>query len=243
MRLKASSVRALVLLTWAGFFVGLWVSGETSRYLGAKTHWVVPFGAITLTFAALAYGAYALRRTQPEPLRAAEAVGLFALILPVLAVLLVPRAELGAQAASRKASSRSFSVEQLKASKASRPAESAEFDSESLMDVAGAAADPAYAEVANLRDGSRVRLLGFASIADSATSFHLTRFLVSCCAADALPVRVPVEAGDLGVPEADTWLTVTGTLRKRGRAFGVVADSITPTAAPSDPYLTTGSWG
>jgi uncharacterized repeat protein (TIGR03943 family) len=242
MRLSASSARALVLLTWAGFFVGLWLGDETSRYLGERTQWVVPFGAVTLTFAALAYGAYALRATR-EPLRVGEALGLFALILPVLAVLLVPRAELGAQAASRKATSRSFSVEQLKASKPSQPAPGGEFASESLMDVAGAAADPAYAGVANLTDGSRVRLLGFAVESSAGASFDLTRFLVSCCAADALPVRAPIDAGGLDVPASDEWVTVIGRLRKRNGSFRVVADSITPTAAPSDPYLTVGAWG
>jgi uncharacterized repeat protein (TIGR03943 family) len=241
MRLRAESARALVLLTWAGFFVGLWVSGETSRYLGARTSWVVPFGALTLSFAAAAYGLFALRR-QREPLRAAEAAGLFALILPVLAVVLVPRAELGAQAASRKASSRAFSVEQLKEARQAEPAESGEFASESLIDVAGATADPAYARTANLGERSRVRLLGFAASPDPAGSFELIRFLISCCAADAIPVRVPVETGDLGIPTADVWLTVVGTLRMRNGKFRVVADSIVSAPQPSDPYLTM-AWG
>jgi uncharacterized membrane protein len=49
MRLDLRSIRALALVAWAGVFTWLWVSGESVRYLGPRTQWVVPVGAIGLT--------------------------------------------------------------------------------------------------------------------------------------------------------------------------------------------------
>jgi uncharacterized repeat protein (TIGR03943 family) len=245
-RLRATYARALVLAVWAAFFIGLWATGETSRYLGPRTYWVVPFGALTLGFAALAYGLYAFRSPRRDQLRLTEAAGLFAMIVPVFAVLLVPRAELGALAASRKATSRSFTAQQLaKERKPDVAKQSSKFDTESLMDVAAAAADPAYATNLGLEEGSRVRLFGFvmAGSAVDGASFELARFVISCCAADAVPVRVPVDSGDLDTPQADTWLTVVGGLSKQGSNYLVEAEELKSAPAPDDPYMTVWDWG
>jgi len=60
--------RTIVLLAWAGFLGGIWFTGETARYLGPWTWWVVPFGAATLAAATLASGVSALRSRRERKL-------------------------------------------------------------------------------------------------------------------------------------------------------------------------------
>jgi uncharacterized repeat protein (TIGR03943 family) len=58
--------------------------------------------------------------------------------------------------------------------------------------------------------GQPVRLVGFVNHDKTAPGgFFLTRFKISCCAADAYPVQV-VLLGDAGQWPDDTWLTVDG---------------------------------
>ena len=48
-------LRGVALLSWALFFDWLCLSGRSSLYVGPRTTWVVTFGAITLTAAAVLY--------------------------------------------------------------------------------------------------------------------------------------------------------------------------------------------
>jgi uncharacterized membrane protein YcgQ (UPF0703/DUF1980 family) len=69
-------------------------------------------------------------------------------------------------------------------------------------------------------------------------TFGLGRFYVSCCAADAIPYAVDVDASASGEKFAqDTWLNVKGVLERRGQDLVVVAESIVETEEPEDPYL------
>lgn len=78
-------------------------------------------------------------------------------------------------------------------------------------------------------NGRTVRLTGLV-VNDPAApdSFRLTRFVVSCCAADGLPVQVTVHGA--GAFPDDTWLTVTGTWR----ATEFVAVSREKASAPAE---------
>jgi uncharacterized repeat protein (TIGR03943 family) len=61
-------------------------------------------------------------------------------------------------------------------------------------------------------EGERVRLTGFVSDADVPGGYQLSRFTVSCCAADARAVDVVLVDGQ-PAPPVDTWLEVEGTWR------------------------------
>jgi len=67
------------------------------------------------------------------------------------------------------------------------------------------------------------------------------RFLITCCAADALPLAVAVDA-DRAKPFArDQWVRVTGTFslqRLEDKSFPLVTDAaVEPIEAPVIPYL------
>lgn len=91
--------------------------------------------------------------------------------------------------------------------------------------------------------GEEAHVIGFVyrddRFADS--QFMVSRFTVSCCVADAAPIGLIVEWPDTAVLTPDSWVEVSGTIQA-GTFNGVempvlVADSVTPTETPSQPYL------
>lgn len=225
------SLRTIVLATWAGFFGYLWLSGEMTRYLGPRTYWVVIFGTIALGGAALAH-LFTLRTEHPARPSFGELLGSALLIVPVIAVVMIPSAELGALAASRKSSGG------LVSAVANIVPATADGGPISFIDIHYATESAPYAELAGVVDGAEVELVGFVTGSlETRTDFDLTRFYVSCCAADAVPYSVEIDPGGSGGYEDDQWLEVTGSIEKRGDVFVVIAEEIRSIEAPDDPYL------
>jgi uncharacterized repeat protein (TIGR03943 family) len=234
MTVNARVARLVVVATWAVFFAALWLSNSSAHYLGPRTQWVVPFGAVALGLTALVYGTSLVRTRRPgRPLTLRETAGLLALAAPVLVVLLVPNGALGSFAASRKGAGTLFLH-------ASPPVPSSPADV-SFLDIRIAEGDRGFAADAGIHDGLRVRLLGIPTRSKDvpAGTFELARFYIACCVADAQPVGVPVDpAGQKRPSAADDWLDITGTLVKRGQRYVLHADRIRPARRPSQPYLT-----
>jgi hypothetical protein len=74
-------------------------------------------------------------------------------------------------------------------------------------------------------------------------TFLLGRFFISCCAADALPIVVPVLRGAGALPPQDRWLLVSGALVRRGTALVIAPTSMEQTPEPSSPYLSSDNAG
>ena len=222
MTVLAGRTRIAVTIVWAAFFYTLWLSGDAGRYLGARTQWLVPFGAVTLTVAS----ALAWRSSRGRsPLRAAEAAGLFALLLPLALVLLAPHAQLGAYAASRKSSSFFPAV---------KPRPPATPRDVTLLDIRVAERDDLFALASHIHAGTHVSLLGLVT-ATGRDGFTLTRFYITCCIADAQPISLDVLASRR--VRGNEWVQVTGTLRKGRANYVLAADRVAPRSAPRDPYL------
>jgi putative membrane protein len=229
MRLDLRSIRALALVAWAGVFTWLWVSGESVRYLGPRTQWVVPVGAIGLTLAAAGY-LFATRADQPARLGVREGLGLAGLVLPVMAAAVLANAQLGALAASNKLSSRGIDSSAL-ARLASRDAKHVGF-----LQLNAAGRDDGLTRELGLAEGRSVELTGFVS--KTGRPFTLSRFYITCCVADAVPIGVRVSAGGRGGKlERDDWVDVTGVLARGHREWIVKALQLRHVKAPSDPYL------
>jgi uncharacterized repeat protein (TIGR03943 family) len=228
----ARRARAAVLAIWAVAFGVLWVTDSSDRYLGPRTQWVVPFGALALGVAALAYGAAMRGSAGGMPLSRREAGGLAIFLAPVLAVLLFPHAELGSFAASRKASGSVFL--------SAKPPVPRSPGDVTFLDLRIAEGDPEFALEAGIRNGIRVQLVGLVTSRDADQSrFELSRFYISCCIADAVAVGVPVEAKGKTAARGirpDDWLSVTGILAQRGKHFVLKADAIRSVAKPAHPY-------
>lgn len=241
----AGVARTLVLAVWATLFCALWALDEGSRYLGPRTQWVIPFGAIALTLATLAHGVLAVvRRRDFGALTRGEAAGALVIVLPILAVLAVPSPELGAQAASKKRTSNAVLVSQLAPSRERAEEEPRTSLEASFVDIAVATMSPSEGAAMGLVPGARVRVHGLVvHRSDVRGTFGLTRFFISCCAADALPVIVPVDAGKAAWPPEDRWQLVDGTLARRGAGLVVVADRLQTTKEPKSPYVSVSDGG
>ncbi|HEX2296890.1 MAG TPA: TIGR03943 family protein [Actinomycetota bacterium] len=224
--------RGVALACWAGFFAWLHVSGEKTRYLGPRTYWVVVFGTVVLGVAAAAHFVTA-RGAPRRRLEGRDAWGIVALLVPLLAVAAVPSANLGALAASRKSSGAgAASVGAI-----APPAPEAG-DEISFAEIHYAGESEEYAAEAGIAEGMEVELTGFVTHPDGlpADTLGLTRFHVSCCAADAIPYTVPLALDPASRPD-DVWLRVEGRLALRDGVYVVEPESVAAVDAPTDPYL------
>lgn len=160
------------------------------------------------------------------------------LVAPILAIALVVPRPLGAFAARRAAAS------------LSRPTR-ADYGPLPKPAVPGGPIDltvkefvgRARADRGRFLQGAPVRLIGFVTPDSRGGGFLLTRFVVTCCAADARPIRVAVRGVSPPWPAADTWLAVTGQWRPEvwtaeDQHPPVLDATVTaPVAAPASPYL------
>ncbi|MFE7033693.1 TIGR03943 family putative permease subunit [Streptomyces sp. NPDC057621] len=109
----------------------------------------------------------------------------------------------------------------------------------SLVDYAGRAA---YDHGRSL-DDRRIRTAGFLAMGGDGTPY-LVRMALSCCAADAQPVKIGLTGHTPTVLRPDTWLEVTGTYtgkRTKDPVNGGVVPFLDvteakPIKAPRDPY-------
>jgi uncharacterized repeat protein (TIGR03943 family) len=220
----------VALGSWAAVFWFLLVSDRTSLYLSSRTAWVVPTGAILLTVGFLGR-LFFLRSEQPKPISARSAMGTGLIVLPVITVLALPPASLGSYAASRRST---FSSGGIVASSG----EIATGDL-SLMDVAGGLRSRDGVDALAERAGEAVDFTGFVTRDPGAPAdeFMLTRFLVSCCVADALSVNVRVVGAPPGQLKADEWVRVSGKFYPLGREVIVDSTDIVKVKRPKRPYL------
>ena len=228
MSVDARIARGGTLGLWAAFFLVLWATGTSGRFLGPRTQWIVPFGAVVLTLATIAYAYGYVRSKRSGPsLTLREAASLVALLVPLAAVSLVSHVALGSYAASRKGGI-GFAFTRPQAP--SKPSEA------SFLDIRVAEGDSGFAAQAGIKPGVRVRLLGFVVGSKDVPpgTFDLARFYIACCIADAEAVGVPVVGRGF---RPNAWLEVTGSLTRRGKRFVVVPDKVTRVRAPKQPYL------
>jgi uncharacterized repeat protein (TIGR03943 family) len=221
-------VRGAALLAWAGFFDWLWLSDRAGDYVGPRTAWVVPFGGIVLSITAVLYLRGIRATATARGPSARELVGLLALLAPLLLVTAAPSSSLGALAVDRK---RSSGDQRAAVNRLDRTADL------TLYDIAVANSSADYAAERDIREGVAVRIDGLVSKDSDGDTFELSRFLASCCAADAMPysirVRPPADAPPLELSE---WMEVAGTLRATDAGFVVDATELRPIERPANPY-------
>ena len=221
---------AIALGAWAGLFWFLIVGDRTSLYLSSRTSWVVPMGAVVLTIATIGRLASS-RVVHPEPVNRKEVAGLALIMVPVVTVVSLPAASLDSFAASRRSSLTSGSFVSS--------AEDIASGELSLVDVSGATRSREAMRALVQRAGEQVSFTGFVTLDDTtpANEFVLTRFLISCCVADALSANVRVVGVTPGQFKEDEWVRVEGAMYPLGREVIVDAAQIVGVPRPKRPYL------
>ncbi len=222
---------SMVLAAWAGLFWFLLFTGRDDLYLSTRTIWVVPVGAVLLTAAALGRLASARVRS-PEPVRAREAWIMGLMVVPVVLVLALPPATLGTFSAGKRAGFGATGFAVSVGGVESGPL--------TLVDVASAQFSKPGKQALAERAGEQVEFVGFVTrYPDTpAGEFLLTRYIVTCCVADATIAQVRVVNVPPGRFETNDWVEVRGTIYPLGRQVIVNATSVEEVARPARPYLT-----
>lgn len=230
---QARLAGALVLAAWAALFWWLHLSGRVNLYLSTRTSWVVPLGAILLTAAAM--GRFlAARGSDGETLRLREAVVMALMVVPVILVMVLPSATLGTFTTPTKTK---FSSATLSSSFYDQITTTSEI---TLLSVAAAQTSNEGAQALAKRAGVDVDFVGIASREAStpADEFLLTRYVITCCVADATIVQVRVVNVTPGSIKPNEWVEVKGQLYPLGRTMLVNAASVRAVPRPAKPYLT-----
>jgi uncharacterized repeat protein (TIGR03943 family) len=221
---------AFVLGAWAAAFWFLLLTGRDALYLSTRTEWVVPIAAVLLSAATLGRLASA-RTARPEALVRRELGVTVAMLVPVLLLTALPPATLGAYSADTRAA-----VSSSRFSASTTDIASGEL---TLVDVAAAQTTPEGERALARRAGETASFVGFVARYDGtpADEFVLTRYVVSCCVADATTASVRVVNVTPGAYEDNGWVEVTGAIYPIGREVIVNASSIRTVPRPERPYL------
>lgn len=187
--------------------------------------------AVVLSVAALGRLVVA-RSGRSEPLNLREGVVMSLLVAPVVILLAVPPATLGTFSAPKKAT--------YSGSSAGFYCTFDETSEVTLLMVAAAQTSDEGSQLLAKRAGSEVDFVGFvARNSDTpADELLLTRYVITCCAADATVVQVRVVNVTPGLFDQEDWVEVKGTIYPIGRQVIVVASSIEEAPRPERPYLT-----
>ncbi|WP_433428372.1 TIGR03943 family putative permease subunit [Nonomuraea sp. CA-141351] len=101
-------------------------------------------------------------------------------------------------------------------------------------------ADRAWYEPTRSLAGKPISLTGFVLPSHDKGEWHIARMRISCCAADALTMKVIVRGAP--APARDTWVRVTGTwIPRKGRPSdtyvpAMTASDVHPISPPVEPY-------
>lgn len=241
--MKKSTLKALTLVAMGLFFYSRFWSGNLFFYIHERFLWLIIFASIGFVVLGISY-TYLSARQDPEHTHdghhhASFSWGsLFLLALPIVLGLLVPPKPLGAAAmVNRDVSAGSLTS-------ATAPGRDNILNKpkgeKTILDWLiefRTSANPARF------DGEEIKATGFVYRDDrfGPDTFMVSRFVVSCCAADAAPVGLIVKSPDSANFAADQWVEVSGRLELSqfdGQEMPIIiADAITPVDVPERPYL------
>jgi uncharacterized repeat protein (TIGR03943 family) len=214
--------QAVVLLLLGGAVLRASVTDMYLRYVkeGLRPYLIV--AGVVLVVAAVMTLWYELRSPREHGHREPR-VG-WLLILPVLGLLLVAPPALGSYAAGQAGTA-------LSGRSDFPPLPAGDPARVTVLDYASRAAFDRGRSLA----GRRVKLSGFLAGGPDGTQY-LARMVLSCCAADARPVKVGLtgDGPEPGQLDADTWVEVVGRYADRTASDPVNGETI--------PYLDVESW-
>jgi putative membrane protein len=155
------------------------------------------------------------------------------MVVPVIVILVLPAATLGTFSAAKKTK---FSSVNLK----TFYGEITSTSEVTLLSVAIGQTSDEGADALAKRAGSDVDFVGFVTrYPDTpADELLLTRYVITCCVADATITQVRVVNVAPGQFEPNQWIEVKGQIYPIGREVIVNASSVTGVPRPAKPYLT-----
>ena len=213
----------------AALFWTLLVADRTGLYLSSRIAWLVPMGAALLTIVAV--GRLMTSRTErPEQLSARGWWGYAIVVLPVILVLALPPITLGSFSAARRSA---FSASGL------ITPDDIDHGPLTLIHVGAAQSNPEDMVRLRRRAGEEVTFVGIVrrDVDMPPDELVLTRFVITCCVADATSAYVRVVDVPSGAFEDGSWVEVTGRMYPIGNEVLVAATAAHAIPQPADPYL------
>ncbi|MCB0209872.1 MAG: TIGR03943 family protein [Anaerolineae bacterium] len=243
-----SSWKAILLIAMGLFLFSRILSGKLFFYINERFFWLTIFAALGLLLVGISYRYRFVDNAHQHDHHDHDHeyhhhdqlswIGLMLIASPIVLGLVVPPKPLGAAAMTN----RDISIESLTSAAApeSNTILSKPHGEKNILDWIvefRQASDPAALA------GQEVKLVGFVyrdeRFADE--TFMVSRFVVSCCAADAAPLGLVVNWPDSLTLEDDQWVEVAGVLQPgefEGETMPIVeAASVTLTDVPDQPYL------
>ena len=232
--------KGLVLRGIGLFLFALWMRGNLSLYIHERFVWLVVAASIGLVWIGAVYHSRRVRTSEQPHHHHGEFSwgGLFLVLLPIVVGLTVPRTPLGADAMRN----RTVNVESMTSL-------AAPGNTRLLLKPAGKRTILDWvmlflmASDDSALNGEQADVTGFVYHDDEAEAdtFRVSRFVVTCCAADAVPVSLPVFWPGSRALKNDQWVEVSGHFEIRSIAETpapvLIADSVTVVEMPEMPYL------
>lgn len=243
-RLRSPWLDVLAIAAWGALFLKYWVTGKLfllihPNYMGLT----VAAGLVMLGLAGVRAGSLLKQHLQATPAQGDHLTlfppgwaSLLLLATAMLGLIVSPQA-FASQTAVQRGVTDATTLTRVKpqAFRASNKSED-----KSIVDWIRTLSS--YPEP-DAYTGQKVRVTGFVIHPDNLSEQYLfiSRFILTCCAADAYPVSLPVKLSNhRSLYKPDTWLQVEGqmiteTLNDK-RQLVVQATALKPIAQPKNPY-------
>ena len=240
------SFQGLLLLGLCIFLATKALNGQLTWYINSR---FVPLTVIgTLFLAILAQTIFTeIRRSRQHDLEhpehhhdhdhASTSATLWVMFIPLAIGLLIPTRPLDSSAFSTKGFNTSAP---LISSDSSAQIFETESEERNILD---------WLKLFNFQDditefvGQKASVIGFVYFDDilGTDQFFVSRFVVSCCAADSFAIAMPVQWDGASTLQQDAWVLVKGDINsielKDQRTPLIVAESVQAVDAPDQPYL------
>jgi uncharacterized repeat protein (TIGR03943 family) len=239
------SFQGLLLLALCIFFAFKTANGQLTWYINSRFVPLTIFGIIFL--AVLAQIIFTeIRRSRKhdeehgyehEHDHAPAPVNLWFMLVPLLIGVLIPARPLDSSAFATKGFNTNSPLVTADSSALIFETESEE---RNVLDWLKLFSHESDAEQFN---GESASVIGFVYFDETLgeNQFFVSRFVVSCCAADGFAIAMPVEWTEAAALEQDAWVLVKGSIKSVTLNDKVtpmiVAESVQPVSVPEQPYL------
>lgn len=238
------SFQGLILLGLCLFFTSKVVNGQLTWYINARFIPLTLFGIVFLAILAQTLFAEVKRSRQQEQdehdhhhEHTHSPTGLWIMLIPLAIGILIPARPLDSSALDSKGLNTNAP---LVSDDSSAKLFETESEERNILD---------WLKLFNYNDdvtqftGQTASVIGFVYFDEALgeNQFYVSRFVVSCCAADGFAIAMPVQWNDISTLEQDAWVQVKGTVEtvvidERNIPL-IVAESIQPVPIPEQPYL------
>jgi uncharacterized repeat protein (TIGR03943 family) len=246
-RVLNSWLDVVAIAAWGAVLMKLWLSGQMLLLIHPNYKWLTIAAGFALLFVSLVKGWFVWRasRIPNRQLPPMQHLSLFPpgwssallLVVAIAGLILTPR-PFASQTAFDRGVTDSITLTRVRPQSFTA---STRTEDKSLIDWIRTL--QVYPEP-DAYTGQKVKVQGFVLHPPnlSAQYFMITRFVITCCAADVYPVSLPVKVttGDRNAYKVDSWLEVEGQMITETldgkRQLTIQAGNLKPIPEPKNPY-------